>query len=103
MDEIDLFVPHQVNLRIMSVAARALGLPAERMFVTVDRYGNTSSATIPIALARAQDSGRLQAGDRVLLTTIDADLTWGAAVVGWAEQRTRPVAAEPSRELDTAR
>jgi 3-oxoacyl-[acyl-carrier-protein] synthase-3 len=103
VEEIDLFVPHQANLRIMNAAARALGLPVERMFVTVDRYGNTSSATIPIALAEAQAAGRLRPGDRVLLTTIGAGLTWGAAVVEWAEQRTGPVAAEPSLELATAR
>lgn len=103
VDQIDLFVPHQANLRIMDAAARALGLPTERMFVTVDRYGNTSSATIPIALAEAQAAGRLHAGDRVLLTTIGAGLTWGAAVVEWAEQRTRAADATPVAELATAR
>ncbi len=103
IDEIDLFVPHQANLRIMTAAARALGVASERMMITVDRYGNTSSATIPIALAEAQAAGWLQPGDRVLLTTIGAGLTWGAAVVEWARQRTIAVEAAPVAEVATAR
>ena len=103
IDEIDLFVPHQANLRIMNAVAHALGLPSERVVVTIDRYGNTSSATIPIALAETQAAGRLEAGDRVLISTIGAGLTWGAAVVEWAEQRTSVAALARPAELAAAR
>ncbi len=84
VEDVDLFVPHQANLRIMTAVADSLGLPRDRMMVTIDRYGNTSSATIPIALAEAEAEGRLHAGDRVLLSTIGAGLTWGATVLEWS-------------------
>ncbi|MDA0351412.1 MAG: ketoacyl-ACP synthase III [Chloroflexi bacterium] len=93
IEEIDLFVPHQANLRIMTAVARALGVSDERMMVTIDRYANTSSATLPIALAEAQASGRLRPRDRVLLCTIGVGLTWGATVVEWAAQRGEPADA----------
>jgi len=102
IDDVDLFVPHQANLRIMNAVMHGLRLPADRMFVTIDRYGNTSSATIPIALAEAQAAGRLQAGDRVLISTIGAGLTWGAAVMEWAPQRHRSAEAAPAMLLTTS-
>ena len=80
MDEIDLFVPHQANLRIMQGTAKALGIPPERVVVTVDRYGNNSSATIPIALSEAYREGRLREGMRVAMCTIGGGLAWGAMV-----------------------
>ncbi|MFQ5340043.1 MAG: beta-ketoacyl-ACP synthase III [Anaerolineae bacterium] len=84
IDDIDLFVPHQANLRIIKRAARYLELPMDRVFVNVDRYGNTSSASVPIAVCEAVEEGRLQPGDRVVLVGFGGGLTWGAAVVQWA-------------------
>jgi 3-oxoacyl-[acyl-carrier-protein] synthase-3 len=93
VEQVKLCVPHQANERILSAVARNLGLPMERMFVNLDRYGNTSSATIPVALTEANEAGLLQPGDRVLLTAIGGGVTWGAAVVEWA-QVPAPVAAD---------
>jgi len=84
VDDIDLFVPHQANLRIIKRAARYLDLSMDRVFVNVDRYGNTSSASVPIAVCEAVEEGRLQPGDRVVLVGFGGGLTWGAAVVQWA-------------------
>lgn len=84
IDDIELFIPHQANLRIIKTAARFLDLPMERVFVNVDRYGNTSSASIPIAVAEAVEEGQLQPGDHVVLVGFGAGLTWGASVIQWA-------------------
>lgn len=84
VDDIELFVPHQANLRIIKTAARFLDLPMERVYVNVDRYGNTSSASVPIAVCEAVEQGRLRPGDHVVLVGFGAGLTWGAAVVQWA-------------------
>jgi 3-oxoacyl-[acyl-carrier-protein] synthase-3 len=84
IDDIELFVPHQANLRIIKRAARYLDLPMDRVFVNVDRYGNTSSASVPIAVCEAVEEGRLRPGDHVVLVGFGAGLTWGAAVVQWA-------------------
>ena len=81
--DIDLVVPHQANVRIVEAVARRLGLPMERFVVNLDRYGNTSSASIPIALDEVVRLGRLAPGDRVLLVGFGAGLTWGATVVEW--------------------
>jgi 3-oxoacyl-[acyl-carrier-protein] synthase III len=83
VDEVDLYVPHQANVRIMDHAAAKLGIPRERMVVNVDRYGNTSSGSIPLALAEAQTDGRLKEGDLVLMTGMGAGLTWGSALMEW--------------------
>jgi 3-oxoacyl-[acyl-carrier-protein] synthase-3 len=83
VDEIDLYVPHQANVRIIDHAARKLGIPRERIVVNVDRYGNTSSGSIPLALADAADQGRLKPGTLVLLTGMGAGLTWGSALIEW--------------------
>ena len=85
VDDIDLYVPHQANIRIMDYAARKLGIPTERMLVNVDRYGNTSSGSIPLALADAAAEGRLRPGSRVLMTGMGAGLTWGSALIEWTE------------------
>ncbi|MDP8938318.1 MAG: ketoacyl-ACP synthase III [Actinomycetota bacterium] len=82
-DDIDLFVPHQANSRIIDAATSRLGMPAERAFVNIDRYGNTSAASIPIALAEAADSGRLAPDDLVLLSGFGAGMSWASAVLRW--------------------
>lgn len=81
--DIDLFVPHQANIRIIEATARYAGIPMEKVFVNVDRYGNMSSATVPIALDEAQEQGRLKPGDNVLLVAFGAGFTWGSAVLRW--------------------
>ncbi len=81
--DVALFVPHQANQRIIDTVARMLELPDDRVFVNVDRYGNTSSASIPIALTEAISTGRVNVGDRIVLVGFGAGLTSGAAVVEW--------------------
>ena len=83
VEDVDVYVPHQANVRIMDHAAQKLGIPRERMVVNVDRYGNTSSGSIPLALAEAQADGRLKEGDLVLMTGMGAGLTWGSALMEW--------------------
>ncbi len=85
--DIDLYVPHQANLRIIEHAARKLGIEKERVFVNVDRYGNTSSASIPLALCEARAEGRLKDGTLVLMTGMGAGLTWGSSVITWTGGR----------------
>ncbi len=82
-EEIDLYIPHQANARIIEAVAKGLGLPMERMFVNVDRYGNTSAASIPIALAEAVDGGRVAVGDRLVVVAFGAGFTSGAAAFEW--------------------
>jgi 3-oxoacyl-[acyl-carrier-protein] synthase-3 len=81
--EIDLVVAHQANSRIIDAAARRLGIPEERLFNNIERYGNTSAASIPLALAEARDAGRLRPGDLMLLVGFGAGLTWASTVVRW--------------------
>ncbi len=83
-DDVALFVPHQANLRIIEAAAARLGLPMERVAVVLDRTGNTSSASVPLALAAAADAGRLAPGDRVLMSGFGAGMTWASVVLRWA-------------------
>ena len=83
VEDVDVYIPHQANVRIMDHAAKKLGIPRERMVVNVDRYGNTSSGSIPLALAEAQADGRLKEGDLVLMTGMGAGLTWGSALMEW--------------------
>ena len=83
MDDIHLIVPHQANLRIIDAAARGLKIPLDRCMVNVDRYGNTSTASIPIATFEAVQQGRLKPGDKVVFVGFGAGLTWGSAVVQW--------------------
>ena len=82
-DDIDLVVPHQANLRIISAACQRIGVPEEKAVVVIDRYGNTSSASIPLALVDALDTGRLHAGQHVLLTGFGGGMTWASAVLKW--------------------
>jgi 3-oxoacyl-[acyl-carrier-protein] synthase III len=81
--DIDLLVPHQANMRIIDATARYAGIPMDRVFVNVDRYGNMSSATVPIALDEAAEQGRLKPGDNVLLVAFGAGFTWASAVLKW--------------------
>src|SRR5881227_2953146 len=85
VDDVDVYIPHQANVRILEYAVQKLGIPRERMVVNVDRYGNTSSGSIPLALAEAQADGRLKEGDLVLMTGMGAGLTWGSALMEWTE------------------
>ncbi len=82
--DVDLFIPHQANIRIIDAAARRLGLEPERIVVNVDRYGNTSAASIPIALAEALEAGRVRPGHRIVCVGFGAGLTWGAVALRWA-------------------
>ena len=79
-EQVKLIVPHQVNLRIIASAMEKLGLPAEKAFVNIDRYGNTSAASIPIALDEAHRAGRFQIGDAIILVAFGGGLTWANAV-----------------------
>jgi len=83
VDDVDVYVPHQANVRIIDHATKKLGIPSERVVINVDRYGNTSSGSIPLALAEAQSDGRLRRGSLVLMTGMGAGLTWGSALVRW--------------------
>lgn len=83
MDDVELIIPHQANLRIIQAAARALKLPEDRFFVNLQHYGNTSSASIPIAICEAVEQGKLKPGDHCVMVGFGAGLTWGAATVKW--------------------
>ena len=82
-DEVGLIVPHQVNLRIIESALERLGWDLERCVVNIDKYGNTSAASVPIALDEAVREGRIQRGQRVVLVAFGAGLTWGSALLRW--------------------
>jgi 3-oxoacyl-[acyl-carrier-protein] synthase-3 len=82
-DDIDLFVPHQANIRIIEATARYANVPMEKVFVNVDRYGNMSSATIPVALDEAVEQGRIGPGSNVLMAAFGAGFTWAASVLRW--------------------
>lgn len=94
LDQVDLLIPHQANLRIIQSVAKQLKLPDDKVFVNLDRYGNTSAASIPIALAEAVEAGKLQPGNTVVLAAFGAGLTWGASVVRW---QPLPLEAKRSR------
>ncbi len=94
LSDVDLLIPHQANLRIINATAKALGLPPERAMINVDRYGNTSSASIPMALREAWEQGRLHEGDRLAMVTFGGGLVWGAMIFEWsAVGPVRPAAA----------
>jgi 3-oxoacyl-[acyl-carrier-protein] synthase-3 len=82
-EQVDLLVPHQANLRIIEATANHANIPMERVYVNVDKYGNTSSASIPLALVEAQQAGKLKPGMTVLLVTFGAGFTWGSMVMKW--------------------
>lgn len=82
-DDIDILIPHQANIRIIEATARYSKIPMEKVFVNVDRYGNMSSATVPVALDEAIEQGRIKRGDNVLMVAFGAGFTWGSAVARW--------------------
>ncbi len=79
--DVDLLIPHQANLRIISSVGKRLGIHESKVFVNLDRYGNTSAASIPIAMAEAREQGRLAPGSLVLLVAFGGGLTWGSALI----------------------
>jgi 3-oxoacyl-[acyl-carrier-protein] synthase-3 len=81
--DVALVIPHQANIRIIHAVAKSLDIPEDKMYVNVHRYGNTSAATIPIAMYEAQEEGRLKKGDLVLLAAFGGGLTWGSALIRW--------------------
>lgn len=83
LEDVDLFVPHQANIRIIKAVANQLGLSMDKVFTNIDRYGNTSAASIPIALYEAADSGRLKEGNLVLMAAFGSGLTWASALLRW--------------------
>jgi 3-oxoacyl-[acyl-carrier-protein] synthase-3 len=82
-NDVDWFVPHQANVRIIEAAASRLKIPMERTVVNLDRFGNTSAASIPLAMAEAADDGRFSDGDLILLSGFGAGMTWGSVIVRW--------------------
>ena len=83
LNDIDLIIPHQSNLRIIEATMEKLGLPMEKAFVNIDKYGNTSSASVPIAIDEARREGRLRKGNIVMLVAFGGGLTWGSSVIRW--------------------
>lgn len=99
VDDIALCIPHQANVRIIQAVAKSLSLPMERVFVNLDRTGNTSSASIPLALAEACAAGRLQPGDRILFAAFGGGLSWGAAVMQWSGVRAAVTSLTPGTRV----
>jgi 3-oxoacyl-[acyl-carrier-protein] synthase-3 len=100
VEDVSLFVPHQANDRILQAAARGLGVPEERLFSNLARYGNTSSASIPIALCEAIEQGLVKRDDVIVCVGFGAGLTWAAAVLRWSMPLPVPV---PSRQMTSRR
>ena len=88
-DDIELFIPHQANIRIIEAVAKGLGMPMDRIYTNVDRYGNTSAASVPIALAEAVNEGRLKVGDRVTLVAFGAGFTSAGVTIEWTADPAR--------------
>jgi 3-oxoacyl-[acyl-carrier-protein] synthase-3 len=83
MEDVDLFIPHQANKRIIDAVAKKLSFPSEKVFINLDRYGNTSAASIILALDEAKVQGQIQKGDHILIVVFGAGFTWGGCVVEW--------------------
>jgi len=90
LEDVDLLIPHQANVRIIDATAKRMGLNTDQVFVNIADYGNTSAATIPIALTEALEAGRINAGDVLVLVAFGGGLTWAGAALRWG-QRTKPV------------
>ena len=84
VEDVDLFIPHQANIRIIDAAVKQLELDPEKVFTNVEHYGNTSAASVPMALCEAVEAGRVQPGDRVLMVAFGGGLSWGGALVNWS-------------------
>ena len=110
MADVDLFLYHQANMRILDTVRELLNVPAEKVFVNIDRYGNTSAASVPMALTEAVAAGRVHKGDRILMGAFGSGYTAGAAVVEWTADPLRAFlapgeqtrAGQPQREPVTA-
>jgi 3-oxoacyl-[acyl-carrier-protein] synthase-3 len=89
VDDVDVYIPHQANKRIIDYAVGKLGIPSEKTVVNVDRFGNTSSGSIPLGLTDARAEGRLHDGTLILMTGMGAGLTWGSALIEWTNGRPR--------------
>ncbi len=92
--DIDLFVPHQANIRIIEAVAKGLDLPMDKMFINLDKYGNTSAASVPIALAEAVNEGRVKVGDNVTIVAFGAGFTSGAVTIEWTADPARGIAGD---------
>jgi 3-oxoacyl-[acyl-carrier-protein] synthase-3 len=90
LEDIQLIIPHQANKRIIESAARGLRMPMDRFMLNVNRYGNTSTASIPLAFFEAMDDGRIHDGDHLVLVGFGAGLTWGALAMQWIEPVEKP-------------
>jgi 3-oxoacyl-[acyl-carrier-protein] synthase III len=93
-DDVSLFIPHQANVRIIEAVAKGLGLPMDRMYTNVQKYGNTSAASVPIALAEAVNEGRVKVGDNVTIVAFGAGFTSGAVTINWTADPARGIAGE---------
>jgi 3-oxoacyl-[acyl-carrier-protein] synthase-3 len=102
-EEIDLFIPHQANVRIIESVAKGLDLPMDKMFVNLDRYGNTSAASVGIALAEAVDTGRVKVGDKIVLVAFGAGLTSGGIALEWTADPLNGKRAETVEPVATVR
>ncbi|NIT97276.1 MAG: 3-oxoacyl-ACP synthase, partial [Actinobacteria bacterium] len=102
LDDVDLLIPHQANVRIIDATARRMGLDGDKVYVNIASYGNTSAASIPIALDEALEQGRIEPGDHIVFVAFGGGLTWAAAALEWGP-RVTPVgtsdAALPPTEL----
>jgi 3-oxoacyl-[acyl-carrier-protein] synthase-3 len=92
--DIDLFIPHQANIRIIEAVAKGLDLPMDKMFVNLDKYGNTSAASVPIALAEAVNEGHVKIGDNVVIVAFGAGFTSGAVTINWTADPARGIAGD---------
>ncbi len=101
-EEIDLFLPHQANQRIIEATAKRLNMPPEKVFINIDRYGNTSAASIPIALCEAIEQGKVWPGAKIVFAAFGGGLTWGAAAMTWTAPVPRSASAPSSRVEATA-
>ncbi len=86
IDDVDLLIPHQANIRIIDATTKRLGIDPDKVYTNIDAYGNTSAATIPIALSEAIDRGRLKPGAKLVLVAFGAGLTWGATAIQWGQK-----------------
>jgi 3-oxoacyl-[acyl-carrier-protein] synthase-3 len=101
-ESVDWLVGHQANVRILHAVADSVGVPAEKAVVNLDRVGNTSAASIPLALADAAADGRLRAGQRILLTAFGGGATWGSVSLTWPELKTSPTSTTLPTATSTA-
>jgi 3-oxoacyl-[acyl-carrier-protein] synthase-3 len=82
-EDVDLMIPHQANIRIIQATAKRIDLPLERVYINIDRYGNTSAASIPLAMAEARQKGLAEPGNIWLLVAFGGGFTWGSAIIKW--------------------